>query len=73
MPILDPHHHFWKREGDVYLLENLLGDARSGHRVNRTVFVECHSEYRTGGPEELRSVGEVEFVEGIAADNVGRG
>ena len=69
MPILDPHHHFWEREGDIYLLENLLGDTRSGHRVNQTVFVECHSQYRTSGPEELRSVGEVEFVEGIAAAN----
>ena len=70
MPILDPHHHFWERPGDVYLLENLLADTRSGHRVNQTVFVECHSMYRTEGPEEMRSVGEVEFVEGIAAANV---
>ena len=69
MPILDPHHHFWEREGDIYLLENLLGDMRAGHRINQTVFVECHSQYHTEGPEELRSVGEVEFVEGIAAAN----
>ena len=69
MPILDPHHHFWERPGDVYLLDDLLADTRSGHRVNRTVFVECHSQYRTEGPEEMRSVGEVEFVEGIAAAN----
>ena len=69
MPILDPHHHFWERPGDVYLLDNLLGDTRSGHRVNQTVFVECHSMYRTDGPVEMRSVGEVEFVEGIAAAN----
>ena len=73
MPILDPHHHFWEREGDVYLLENLLGDTRAGHRVNQTVFVECHSQYRTDGPEELRSVGEVEFVEGIASANAAAG
>ncbi|MCY4497559.1 MAG: amidohydrolase family protein, partial [Rhodospirillaceae bacterium] len=73
MPILDPHHHFWERPGDVYLLENLLADTRSGHRVNQTVFVECHSMYRTEGPEEMRSVGEVEFVEGIAAANVAAG
>ena len=70
MPILDPHHHFWERPGDVYLLDNLLADTGSGHWVNQTVFVECHSMYRTDGPVELRSVGEVEFVEGIAADNV---
>ena len=73
MPILDPHHHFWERPGDVYLLDNLLGDTRSGHRVNQTVFVECHSMYRTDGPVEMRSVGEVEFVEGIAAANAGAG
>ncbi len=72
MPILDPHHHFWERPGDVYLLEDLLGDTGSGHRVNQTVFVECHSQYRTDGPEELRSVGEVEFVESIAAANAVR-
>ena len=69
MPILDPHHHFWERPDDIYLLENLLGDTRSGHRVNQTVFVECRSMYRTDGPVEMRSVGEVEFVEGIAAAN----
>ena len=70
MPILDPHHHFWERPDDVYLLDNLLGDTGAGHRVNQTVFVECRSMYRTEGPAEMRSVGEVEFVEGIAADNV---
>ena len=73
MPILDPHHHFWERPGDTYLLGNLLEDTRSGHRVNQTVFVECHSMYRTDGPVEMRSVGEVEFVEGIAAANVAAG
>ena len=39
MPILDPHHHFWERPDDVYLLDNLLADTRSGHRVNQTVVV----------------------------------
>ena len=62
MPILDPHHHFWERPGDVYLLENLLADTGSGHRVNQTVFVECRSMYRTDGPVEMRPVGEVEFL-----------
>ncbi len=73
MPILDPHHHFWERPDDVYLLENLLADTRAGHRVNQTVFVECRSKYRTDGPTELRPVGEVEFVEGIAAANAAAG
>ncbi len=73
MPILDPHHHFWERPGDIYLLDNLLDDIGSGHRVAQTVFVECRSMYRTSGPPEMRSVGEVEFVGGIAAANVAAG
>ena len=73
MPVLDPHHHFWERPGDVYLLEQLLADTSSGHRVNQTVFVECRSMYRTEGPAELRPVGEVEFVAGIAAANAAAG
>ena len=69
MPILDPHHHFWERPGDTYLLEQLLADTGSGHRINQTVFVECGSMYRPDGPSELRPAGEVEFVANIAAAN----
>jgi predicted TIM-barrel fold metal-dependent hydrolase len=32
-----------------------------------TVFLECQSMFREGGPEEMRPVGEVEFVNGTAA------
>jgi predicted TIM-barrel fold metal-dependent hydrolase len=39
----------------------------SGHNVTHTVFVECGQMYRTTGPEELRSLGETEFANGIAA------
>jgi predicted TIM-barrel fold metal-dependent hydrolase len=39
----------------------------SGHNVRSTVFVEARSMYRTNGPEEMRPVGEVEFVQGLAA------
>src|SRR5262249_56622543 len=42
-------------------------DVRTGHHIVATVFEECHSMYRAGGPEELRSVGETEFVAGVAA------
>ena len=69
MPILDPHHHFWERPGDTYLLEQLLADTGSGHRINQTVFVECGSMYRPDGPPQLRPAGEVEFVANIAAAN----
>ena len=71
VPICDPHHHFWEQRPEPvdyqrYLLEDLAGDINSGHNVRSTVFVEARSSYRTEVPEELRSVGEVEFVQRLA-------
>jgi len=67
LPIIDPHHHLWDRLNHRYLLEDFLADVRSGHHIIATVFEECHSIYHADGPEELRPVGETEFVAGIAA------
>jgi predicted TIM-barrel fold metal-dependent hydrolase len=50
-----------------YLLDELLADLKSGHDVRSTVYMECGAMYRAGGPEELRCVGETEFVGGVAA------
>lgn len=69
LPICDPHHHFWDRSGDRYLLDELTQDVGGGHNVAQTVFIECHSMYRAHGPEEMRPVGEIEFVNGIAAQS----
>ncbi|MEE4360952.1 MAG: amidohydrolase family protein [Pseudomonadales bacterium] len=68
LPICDPHHHLWDRHGYRYLLDELLSDLGSGHRVLSTVFVECAAAYRRTGPASLRPVGETEFVEGIARE-----
>ena len=67
VPIIDTHHHLWQRPDHRYLLHELLGDLNSGHRVVATVFLQCHAMYRASGPEEMRPVGETEFVAGIAA------
>jgi L-fuconolactonase len=67
LPIIDPHHHLWSRAGSVYLFPELLADLSSGHNIRATIFEECGSMYRTEGPEELRSLGETEFVTGVAA------
>ncbi|MGE3539119.1 MAG: amidohydrolase [Candidatus Tectimicrobiota bacterium] len=72
LPICDPHHHFWDyREARIpyqrYLLHELAADITSGHNVRSTVFIEARAMYRADGPEELRPVGEVEFVQGLAA------
>jgi predicted TIM-barrel fold metal-dependent hydrolase len=67
LPIIDTHHHLWQRPDHRYLLQDLITDLRTGHNVVATVFLQCHAMYRAGGPEELRPVGETEFVAGIAA------
>jgi L-fuconolactonase len=67
LPIVDPHHHLWNQPGNIYLFPELIADLSSGHNIRATVFEECHSMYRADGPEELRSLGETEFVTGVAA------
>jgi predicted TIM-barrel fold metal-dependent hydrolase len=67
LPIVDPHHHLWDRPGWRYLLEEFLADLNSGHHILASVFVQCRSMYRRDGPEELRPLGETEFVNGVAA------
>src|SRR3984893_11395341 len=41
--------------------------ARGGHNIVSTVFLESRSMYRKDGPADMAPVGEVEFVNGIAA------
>ena len=75
LPILDAHHHLWLARGTAapYAIDDLRADTGSGHRVVQTVFVECHSQYRTDGPEELRPVGEVAWVAAVATEADQRG
>ena len=68
LPIIDPHHHFWQTQHrGTYLLPDLLADIGGGHNIVSTVFIECQAMYRAHGPAEMAPVGEVEFVNGIAA------
>ncbi len=74
LSICDSHHHFWVHRPEPlayqqYLLADLAADINSGHNVRSTVFIEASSEYHTGGPEELRPVGEVEFAQKLADDS----
>src|SRR5260370_20546595 len=67
----DPHRHLWDmrggRVGQRSLRDELWADTRGGHTIESTIFIECGAMYRASGPEELRPVGESEFVNGIAA------
>jgi predicted TIM-barrel fold metal-dependent hydrolase len=67
LPIVDPHHHLWDRPGWRYLLDELLADLNSGHRIIATVFLQCGAMHRATGDVALRPVGETEFVNGVAA------
>jgi L-fuconolactonase len=74
LPICDPHHHLWEFRPEPlpyqrYLLSDLAADIHSGHHVRSTVFIEVKTRYRTNGPEKMRPVGEVEFVEALAAES----
>ncbi|PKP81754.1 MAG: amidohydrolase [Alphaproteobacteria bacterium HGW-Alphaproteobacteria-18] len=64
--IVDPHHHLWPRPHLSYDLEELWSDTQDGHKVVQTIFMECGSAYRQDGPEQLRPVGETEFVTAAA-------
>ena len=69
LPIVDPHHHFWKQsDWGRYMLDDLWADIGSGHNVERTVFLECRAEYREDGRKEMRPLGETDFVAGLAAE-----
>ena len=69
VPICDPHHHFWDRPNDRYFLDDLYNDLGGGHNVASTVFIECQAMYRRDGPEEMKSLGQTEFVQGLVAQN----
>jgi predicted TIM-barrel fold metal-dependent hydrolase len=71
-PIIDPHHHLWSGMDWIipdYLLEDLWGDTESGHKIEKTVFIECGASYRETGPDHLKPVGETEFVADIAVQS----
>jgi L-fuconolactonase len=74
-PICDPHHHLWAFRSEPvpyqrYLLPELAEDLNSGHNVRATVFIEVKTQYRADGPEAMRPVGEVAFVEELATESV---
>lgn len=66
-PIIDPHHHLWKKRfGRDYLLQDLWRDTGSGHNVIKTVFMECRAFYLRDGPEHLRPTGETRYITELA-------
>lgn len=67
LPIIDSLHHLFIRPGVHYLVEDYLADARTGHRIEASIFMQAGSFLRADGPAELRGLGEVEFANGQGA------
>ena len=66
-PIIDPHHHLWKKRfGRNYLLADLWADTGSGHNIVKTLFMECRAFYLREGPEHLRPTGETAYIVELA-------
>jgi predicted TIM-barrel fold metal-dependent hydrolase len=67
--IPEPRHPFIESLADAayYTFDALRDDTRSGHNIVATVYVECGAFYDPARGEALKVVGEVEFVNGVAA------
>ncbi len=65
----EPRHPFIGSLVDAayYTFDQFHADAASGHRIIASVFVECGAFYNGTLGEALKPVGEVEFVNGVAA------
>lgn len=52
-----------------YTFNELHADTTSGHNVIGTVFMECGAFYNAAASDHLKVVGEVEYVNGVAAQS----
>lgn len=65
----EPRHPFLAAIAGAahYTFEQLHADTHSGHNIVATVFMECGAFYDTSRGHDLKVTGEVEFVNGVAA------
>jgi L-fuconolactonase len=67
IPICDPHHHLWYQVENSYVLEDFLKDISGNHNIVETVFVESRMMLRNDGPDEMKPVGETEYVQKLVS------
>lgn len=67
----EPRHHFIAAiaEKPYYTFNELRDDLATGHNVVGTVFMECGAFYNPALEHELKVIGEVEYVNGVAAQS----
>lgn len=66
-----PHHPFIAalQDNAYYTHDDLLAHVSAGHNVIATIFMECGAFYNAAYGDAMKSVGEVEFVNGVAAQS----
>ena len=67
--IVDAHHHLYESDSRTYSTDDFRHDA-AGLPLVQSVYVECGEHYYTGGPEDLRCVGETDWVAGLSVDGL---
>lgn len=67
LPIIDAHFHLFVRPTIKYMFDECLADVQAGHQIIGSVYVETQAFSRPDGPEIERTLGEVEFANGVAA------
>ncbi|QFT77759.1 amidohydrolase [Erythrobacter sp. THAF29] len=67
----EPRHHFIEALVDnaYYTFDQLHAHLTSGHNIIATVFMECGAFYNAAYGEAKKVIGEVEFVNGVAAQS----
>jgi len=67
----EPRHRFIETLVPVahYTFDHILAEVSSGHNVIGTVFMECGAFYNGSYGENKKPVGEVEYVNGVAAQS----
>lgn len=67
----EPRHSFLAAiaRSPYYTFNELHADASSGHRIVATVFMECGAFYRADADPAMKVLGEVEYVNGVAAQS----
>ena len=65
----EPRHDFIDAIAGAayYTFDELHSDTHSGHNIIGTVFMECGAFYDANRGDAMKPVGEVEFVNGVAA------
>jgi predicted TIM-barrel fold metal-dependent hydrolase len=67
----EPRHRFLETlvPAAHYTFDQFLADTQTGHNIIGTVFMECGAFYDAARTDDMKPIGEVEYVNGVAAQS----